>query len=350
MTMYSRKLKLRYLHKTTSKSHAIKIYDPIVKRDVITKLGRISLFSIVILITLFAFNWYYVDTGQLLDMVIIHKFEDKSLFHSKEKHLINKDFLVENPEFTNLDNFHRVRFVSIPDDTSLEDYDKNYRFKINQFLIEENSVQQVRKKSFAQVKNSLSKVWHQKLPEPKLITEFIQTSSKITVPNFLQCKKHFNANRLTTGKQGNALDCYRKILLADPTNALAKKGLVKIEQRYQQWAKAAITKGSFKKAHGYLKRLQKVNQKSPALPRLRRLLISSKKLSSKKLSSKKSKPVNKTTQHKLQPPKKKVVKQSPHTIKKTPNLQQCNDIFSQESLGIRTLTSKQKQFKQQRCK
>ena len=339
MTIYSRKLKLQYLHKTTSGSHAIKIYDPVMKMGIFTKLMRIFLFSIVILVTLFTFSWYYVDTGQLLDLVVIQNIEDKTFSRSKENHLINKEYTDEEIE---LNKFHRVRFVSISNDNTLEkrDYNEIKKTETKYFL--------------AQVENPIDQVSHQKLQEPKLITQksepiIIQTSSEVIVLKLEQCKKYFNANHLTTGKQGTALDCYRQVLISDPINISAKKGLSKIEQRYQQWAKSAIDKRNFKKAHNYIKRLKKVNPKSIELHKLRRLLKHSKSLlvkknAQRKLQSSKKKIIKKSSHT----TKKKIIKKSSHTTKKISK--QCNDIFSQESLGIRALTSNQKRIKQQHCK
>ncbi|MBE9562948.1 MAG: hypothetical protein IMF12_08820 [Proteobacteria bacterium] len=165
--------------------------------------------------------------------------------------------------------------------------------------------------------------------------------------NLQQCAQHLNANRLTTGKQGTALSCYRQILFSDPTNVTAKKGLVKIEQRYQNWAKTAINKGNFKKARYYINRLKKVNPKSAALSQLNRLFTRSKILV-KKITQRKSAPsflIKKTTRRKSAPSSKS---SHTNTTKKTPK--RCNDIFSQESLGIRSLSSEQKKFKQKRCK
>ncbi|MFK5969394.1 MAG: hypothetical protein QM487_04635 [Candidatus Marithrix sp.] len=273
------------------------------------------------MVTLFTFNWYYVDTGQLLDLVVIQNIEDKTFSSSKENYLIDKESTVEKLE---LNNFHRVRFVSIPDNTILEKYNPN-------------EVPKVETKYFlAQVNNPIDQVSYQKLSEPELIFKGVQTSSETIALKLEQCEQYFNANHLTTGKQGTALDCYQQILILNPTNILAKKGLDKIEQRYQQWAETAINKGNFKKAHIYIKRLQKVNPKSTTLSKLRQLLARS------KISQ------TKNTQRKLQSSNKKAVKKSSHPTKKISK--RCNDIFFQESLGIRALTSDQKRIKQQHCK
>ncbi|HHB92661.1 MAG TPA: hypothetical protein ENK59_05555 [Thioploca sp.] len=266
---------------------------------------------------MFTFNRYHI--GQLLDLVIIQNIENKTFSSSKENYLIDKESTIEKTE---LNNFHRVRFVSIHDDTELEEYDSNEASKTKYFL--------------ARVDNPISQVSYQKLLEPELIFKNVQTSSRNIALKLEQCEQYFNANHLTTGKQGTALDCYQQMLILNPTNILAKKGLNKIEQRYQQWAETAINKGNLKKAHDYIKRLQKVNRKSIALPKLRRLLASSKTLPTK------------NTQRKLQSSNKKVVKKSSHSTKKISK--RCNDIFFQESLGIRALTSEQKRIKQQYCK
>ncbi len=373
MTIYSRKLKLQYFHKTTSGSHAIKIYDPVIKLGMFTKIIRILLFSIVILGILFIFNWYYLDTEQLLDLVVMQSIENKSFSSSKENYLTDKEYAIEESE---LNNFHRVRFVSIPNNTTLEKYNSN---KVPKYFL-------------AQVNNPIDHVLHQKLSEPKLISKGIQTSAETMALRLEQCEQYFNANHLTTGKQGTALDCYQQILILNPTNVSAKKGLNKIEQRYQQWAKTAINKGNFKKAHTYIKRLKNVNPKSIVLPKLSKLLKRSKTSRSVKkntqrkllkrsktsrsvkkntqrkllkrsktsrsvkkntqrkllIRSKTSRSVKKNIQRKLQSSNKKVVKKSSHTTRKTSK--RCNDIFFQESLGIRTLTSEQKLIKKQYCK
>ncbi|MDM8568790.1 tetratricopeptide repeat protein [Thiotrichales bacterium HSG1] len=318
------------MHQTISKSHAIKIYDPVLKWDIFPKLVRVTLLSIAIFITVFSFNWYYVDTGRLLDFVVVQTLEDKVFPRSKENYLISKDYTTDEKKSYDLDNFHRVRFVSISSDSALKNDDKP-------------------KKYFSKINEPTFQVSQQKLRKPKLIKKVISVLPKNS--NLQQCEQHLNANRLTTGKPGNALDCYKRILLLDPTNVKAKVGLTEIERRYKNWAKTAINKGNFKKARGYIKRLRKVNPKSATLSKLKRLLIHS-----QTLVKKTPKP-----QHKLPPSsKKKVTKRSSHNTtkkvsKKVSNKgankvsKRCGDIFSQESLGVRTLTDGQKRFKGKYC-
>ncbi len=80
-----------------------------------------------------------------------------------------------------------------------------------------------------------------------------------------ECKRHFGANRLTSGKGGTALSCYQEVLEKDPVNAKALAGLRKIEARYVTWAKSALDKGQLDKAKRYLASLRQVNPNSQKL-------------------------------------------------------------------------------------
>jgi hypothetical protein len=83
------------------------------------------------------------------------------------------------------------------------------------------------------------------------------------------CKKHFQANRLTTGKGGTAFVCYKDVLTKDPNNAKAKAGLKEIEDRYVAWINRALKRGQRYKAKRYLPRLCQVNPKSPHLAQIK---------------------------------------------------------------------------------
>jgi uncharacterized caspase-like protein len=61
-----------------------------------------------------------------------------------------------------------------------------------------------------------------------------------------ECEKHFQANRLTSGKGGTALACYKEVLEIDKDKGL--EGLKKIEDRYIQWIKRALDRGQEDKA------------------------------------------------------------------------------------------------------
>ncbi|KHD08882.1 hypothetical protein PN36_03360 [Candidatus Thiomargarita nelsonii] len=85
-----------------------------------------------------------------------------------------------------------------------------------------------------------------------------QPSNSKVAKQLRVCQKHFEANRLTTGKGGTAFSCYKKVLKKDPTNADALKGLAKIEARYKFWKNKALNKRQRKKAKRYQARLDKV--------------------------------------------------------------------------------------------
>lgn len=89
------------------------------------------------------------------------------------------------------------------------------------------------------------------------------------------CERHFQANRLTTGRGGTALECYEEVLKQDPVNAEALAGLEKIEAQYVEWAQQALDNGQVKKAQQYLERLRMVNPESTALTALEAQLPSS---------------------------------------------------------------------------
>jgi len=82
------------------------------------------------------------------------------------------------------------------------------------------------------------------------------------------CKAHLRANRLTKGKGGTALGCYKEVLKKDETNAKALAGLKTIEARYAKWAKWALNKRLRTKAKRYLDKLRLVNPDSPTLAEL----------------------------------------------------------------------------------
>jgi len=72
------------------------------------------------------------------------------------------------------------------------------------------------------------------------------------------CENHFNANRLTKGKGGNALACYQNILKKAPNNAAALAGLENIEARYIAWINNALDRKKINKALFYLDRLRQM--------------------------------------------------------------------------------------------
>lgn len=87
-----------------------------------------------------------------------------------------------------------------------------------------------------------------------------------------ECTTHFKANRLTTGEEGNALNCYQKVLDLDPGNVEALAGLEKMAERYANWAEQSLRTGTPQETRAYLDRLTQVNPEFPRLDQLRRRL------------------------------------------------------------------------------
>ena len=87
-----------------------------------------------------------------------------------------------------------------------------------------------------------------------------------------QCETHLQANRLTSGKGGNAVDCYNSILRQDRGNAEAQAGLERIADRYADITAAALQRRDAKSARTALARIEKLNPAHPRLSDLREQL------------------------------------------------------------------------------
>jgi len=100
-----------------------------------------------------------------------------------------------------------------------------------------------------------------------------EKAKQAKIANLLQkCQTHLDAYRLTTGRQGTALACYREVLELEADNADASKGLKEIERRYQMLAEKAFRKRQLYKVDNYLKKIKIVNPDSPILAELRQRL------------------------------------------------------------------------------
>ena len=78
--------------------------------------------------------------------------------------------------------------------------------------------------------------------------------------NTLQsCDEHVVENRLTTGDQGNAIDCYNGVLQLDVENTRALAGLRSIEDKYLNLINNAINESQQSRALRLLERLKFVN-------------------------------------------------------------------------------------------
>jgi len=108
-----------------------------------------------------------------------------------------------------------------------------------------------------------------------------QPQANTTISQLLQtCQRHFQANRLTTGVGGTALDCYRDVLKKDRNNTTALNGLEQIEDKYLSWIKTAVARGKRQKALRYVASLRKVNPESPKLRPFEYLLETSSPITS----------------------------------------------------------------------
>jgi len=92
------------------------------------------------------------------------------------------------------------------------------------------------------------------------------------------CRRHFEANRLTRGIGGNALDCYRGVLVRDPTNAEALKGLEIIVARYLGWAEKSLDTRSLDQAANYLAKADDILPESPSVRALKERLKTAQRL------------------------------------------------------------------------
>jgi hypothetical protein len=166
------------------------------------------------------------------------------------------------------------------------------------------------------------------------------TSNRSEVSKLLEeCQRHYKANRLTTGKQGTALQCYLTVLSKSPNNAKALKGLKTMERRYQTWAETALKRGQFSKVRTYLSSMQKVNPKSAALARLKQRL--------KVARTKQAKPTNNVKNTKKPQTKKPPVVRTTIQACKGCN---CSTLLRQMSLGIKPLTASENNFFQKQCR
>jgi len=384
--MYPKKLNLNYLHKTTILGKRwIKIYDPRKGKNIITSwLMRFGLFFFFVFVALYSVHQYYPEYTK----VFASSLESKS-----SPPVINPQLLQKN-----LDNSHPKPVIHRLEVAQNNNVPHNVPHKVQKATpLEKTSNHSNVPKPVTTIQKTtpLEKTSnHPDVPKPVTMDDRI-------VALLQQCEVHFKANRLTTGKGGTAYDCYNQVLVLQPNNAQAKQGKVKIEARYQQWAENALKKGKLSGARQYIKRLNKINPNSQALAKLQRHLKTkeqqlqqrpqqtiqkspplkrrsvatiprsspSKQLPSAKAkrssSSRRRAAVSKTHKRsRSSSSKQRAAVSKTHkrsrsssskqraavskTHKQSPALR-CIDILSQESLGIRSLTSEQRAFKRKNC-
>ena len=89
---------------------------------------------------------------------------------------------------------------------------------------------------------------------------FVSQSAEEALQQMLaQCQAHVQANRLTTGTGGNALECYQVVLDMNADNSEALSGIEQIENTYIRWAREAIEAGEPRSAQNNLDRLRSFN-------------------------------------------------------------------------------------------
>ena len=77
------------------------------------------------------------------------------------------------------------------------------------------------------------------------------------------CEMHFEANRLTTGVGGTAVECYREVQSRDRANVRAVEGLRKVFEKYEGWARRALAIGDVEKARRYTGKLRELSPEAP---------------------------------------------------------------------------------------
>ncbi|OQW95805.1 MAG: hypothetical protein BWK79_01045 [Beggiatoa sp. IS2] len=103
-------------------------------------------------------------------------------------------------------------------------------------------------------------------PQPQINGPDVQVINKKELRQLLQtCEQHFQADRLATGTQGTALECYQQVLQQSPGNAGALVGLKRIKYRYYDLIQKYLKQGALSKVRLYIERLRAISSESPYL-------------------------------------------------------------------------------------
>ena len=108
--------------------------------------------------------------------------------------------------------------------------------------------------------------------KPKIDAENMGTDSRQIKALLRECQAHFDANRLTTGRGGNAADCYEEVLKLDRGNPRALEGLTAIENRYRNWAEKALNQGRLERAKRNIAKIELFNPEGDAVFELKEQL------------------------------------------------------------------------------
>ncbi|MBK8185481.1 MAG: protein kinase [Candidatus Competibacteraceae bacterium] len=87
-----------------------------------------------------------------------------------------------------------------------------------------------------------------------------------------KCEAHLRANRLTSGRRGNAADCYAEVLKLDSSNSQALAGLEQISDHYADLAITNLQQGNPKASRNALDKLGQLKPSHPRLSELREQL------------------------------------------------------------------------------
>ena len=108
-------------------------------------------------------------------------------------------------------------------------------------------------------------------PPAPVVTPPPDDASRLTAL-LKKCAAHLKANRLTSGKGGNAADCYNEALRLDEGNGEALAGLARVADRYADEADTALRRKNSKNARNALDKLAELNPANARLPELRERL------------------------------------------------------------------------------
>ena len=86
------------------------------------------------------------------------------------------------------------------------------------------------------------------------------------------CEMHFEANRLTTGVGGTAVECYGEVQARDPGNVRALEGLQRVFDKYERWARGALERADAAKVRKNVDKLRELNPEAPEVEELENAL------------------------------------------------------------------------------
>ena len=87
-----------------------------------------------------------------------------------------------------------------------------------------------------------------------------------------KCEQFLKSYKLSTNKNGNAYECYNRILSKEPGNKSAINGLTKVEDSYVKLIQTAARKGQQAKSKKYLSRLEFLNSNHSEISELKVLI------------------------------------------------------------------------------